>query len=47
MKSLPTSVQDEFQKGNFTITKSNRKFSSIAVDQAHEQTNKQLKGAGG
>ena len=47
MKCLPQSVLEEFKKGNFTVTKSNHKFSSIAIDQAHEQSNKLIKGSGG
>ena len=29
------------------MTKSNRRFSSLPIDQAHEQANKRVKGAGG
>ena len=37
----------EFQNGNFTIQKSNKLFSSIPIDQAHEQNNACIKGDGG
>ena len=40
-------VYEQFVKGNFTVVKSNHKFSRIAVDQAHEQLNASLKGDGG
>ena len=47
MKSLPSQTLGEFKQGNFTVTKSNHKFSSIAIDHAHEITNKVIKGNGG
>ena len=34
----------EFREGLWTVTCSDHNFSSIAIDQAHEQTNKQLNG---
>ena len=37
----------EFQIGNFIIHKSDREFSSLAIDQAHEQANAVIKGDGG
>ena len=40
-------VAAEFHHGNFTIQKTNRIFSSIAIDQAHEQHNAHVKGDGG
>ncbi|EDO35715.1 predicted protein [Nematostella vectensis] len=36
-----------FTQGFFTVNKTNRRFSSIAVDQAHEQNNAVVKGDGG
>eukprot|EP00112_Aurelia_sp_Birch-Aquarium-sp1_P002123 Seg1231.2 transcript_id=Seg1231.2/GoldUCD/mRNA.D3Y31 product="hypothetical protein" protein_id=Seg1231.2/GoldUCD/D3Y31 len=36
-----------FGKGNFVIYKSEKAFSSIAIDHAHEQSNKVVKGDGG
>ena len=47
MKSLPESIQSEFQNGHWVVTKTNRVFSSIPIDQAHEQENKNVKGTGG
>ena len=40
-------VAREFHKGNFVVHKSGRAFSSIAIDQAHEQNNAVIKGDGG
>ena len=49
MPALPgnTQIFEEFMKGNFTIRRSNRKFSALAEDQAHEQNNKIVKVDGG
>ena len=48
MKSLPQSIRDEFsQRCHWVLPKTNNKFSSIPFDQAHEQENKVVKGAGG
>ena len=47
MKSLPASVKRMFQAGYFTVTKTAKRFSSMAIDQAHEQTNKDVKSSGG
>lgn len=40
-------VYAEFMKGNFVVQKSARKFSLIAKDQSHEQSNKGLQAHGG
>ena len=40
-------VYDKFMKGNFVVQKSGKKFSLIAKDQAHEQSNKSLQAHGG
>ena len=40
-------VANEFIKENFTVKKTRRAFSSIAIDQAHEQNNAAVKGDGG
>ncbi len=40
-------VAREFNKGNFVVHKSNREFSAMAIDQAHEQNNAVIKGDGG
>ena len=37
----------QFEKGLFTVHKSPRRFSAIAIDQAHEQNNGVVKGDGG
>ena len=50
LKKLPKQhpeVYKEFKKGRFTIQKTNRCFSRISDDQAHEQNNKVIKGSGG
>jgi hypothetical protein len=41
------SVYQEFMQGNFTVTKTNRAFSSMGVDQGHKQNNKIIKVDGG
>ena len=45
-ESLPA-IADEFAKGNFVVQKTNRLFSRMAIDQAHEQNNAAIKGDGG
>ncbi|MES9879580.1 MAG: hypothetical protein ABW185_01715, partial [Sedimenticola sp.] len=40
-------IADEFKNGNFTVQKSRRVFSSIAIDHAHEQNNAAVKAEGG
>jgi len=48
MTTLGTVHPDrQFQGGKFTVNKSNRPFSAIALDQAHEQLNALVKGVGG
>ena len=50
MQQLATKHPDiyrEFQKGNFTVRKTMNPFSSMAIDQAHEQANAVIKGDGG
>ena len=37
----------QFEKGLFTVHKSPRRFSAIAINQAHEQSNGMVKGDGG
>ena len=47
-KSLPDSIRGEFlQHSNWVLSKTSHKFSAIPFDQAHEQENKIVKGAGG
>ena len=36
-------VAKEFHNGNFVVHKSYRKFSAMAIDQAHEQANAVIK----
>ena len=36
-----------FKQGLFTVAKTSRRFSCIAIDQAHEQNNVMVKGNGG
>ena len=40
-------IAAEFKNGNFVVNKTNRAFSSLPIDQAHEQNNKIVKGNGG
>ena len=46
MKCLPRPVQESFRKC-WVISKSSNTFSSIPIDQAHEQNNASVKGSGG
>ena len=43
---MPT-VFAEFMKGNFVVKKTERRFSVIAIDQAHEQNNASVIDDGG
>ena len=50
MRSLATTAPDvaeQFADGKFVVHKSCKRFSSIAIDQAHEQNNAIVKGEGG
>ena len=47
LKETAPSVYGEFKKGNFVLQKSTQVFSSMAMDEAHEQMNDLLKGDGG
>ena len=47
LKECHPNIYAEFEKGNFTVRKSGRAFSAIAIDQAHEQNNAYVKGDGG
>ena len=40
-------VDEEFRKGQFVLQKSKRRFSSMAIDQGHEQNNATMKDDGG
>ena len=41
------STQKQFMNGNFTVCKTNRLFSSLALDQAHEHHNAAVNSDGG
>ncbi|CAH0381202.1 unnamed protein product [Bemisia tabaci] len=47
LKGLHPSIHAEFLNGKFTANISGRKFSAMALDQAHEQCNSRVKGDGG
>ena len=50
MESLETeipAIAAEFKNSNFKVEKNNHAFSSLPVDQAHEQNKKIVKGDGG
>lgn len=47
LKGLHPSIYAEFLNGKFTANISGRKFSAMALDQAHEQCNSRVKGDGG
>lgn len=48
MQSLPTSVHKELEEGgHWVIQKATNRFSSMPIDQAHEQNNELVKGSGG
>lgn len=47
LKDLHPQIHQEFLAGNFTISKSGKKFSAMSIDQAHEQLNALIKGDGG
>ena len=48
MKCLPESTKEEFKKqGHWVLSKTNKLFSAIPIDQAHEQENASVKGSGG
>jgi hypothetical protein len=41
------SIHAEFVKGRFVVAKTQKLFSTMSVDQAHEQNNALVKGDGG
>jgi len=48
MKNLPGPIKDEFERQcHWVISKTKKNFSSIPIDQAHEQENAFVKGLGG
>ena len=46
MPSLPASIKEEF-KSKWVVSKTCNRFSSIPIDQIHEQENAKVKGKGG
>lgn len=46
MKALPSHVKDQL-KNFWVVSKTQRKYSSMPIDQAHEQNNELVKGSGG
>lgn len=46
MASLPASIKEEFLN-KWIVSKTSKRFSSIPIDQAHEQENAKVKGKGG
>ncbi len=48
MESLPASILQEFREnGHWVVNKTTNRFSSMPIDQAHEQNNELVKGSGG
>ena len=47
LPSIHPELAKEFEAGNFVVHKTQRLFSGMATDQAHEQNNKLVKGDGG
>lgn len=47
LESKAPDVHAELFKGKFTAQKSSLQFSSLALDQVHEQNSKLIKGEGG
>ena len=47
LESTHPQLAQEFKAGNFVVHKTNRHFSALALDQAHEQANATIKADGG
>ena len=47
LKESHPGIFEEFLEGNFVVKNTQRNFSSIPIDHAHEQNNKCVKGDGG
>ena len=47
LKETNQHIHDQFVQGNFVLHESNRKFSGVALDQAHEHNNCLVKSDGG
>ena len=47
MESLPAAIYEAFQEhGNWVVNKTTNRFSSMPIDQAHEQNTELVKGSG-
>ena len=47
-KCFPESIKEEFEKqAHWVLSKTNKLFSAIPIDQAHEQENASVKGSSG
>ena len=47
LKVVHPTLYEKFSDRKFTVQKTNKKFSKIALDQNHEQLNIDIKGVGG
>lgn len=47
LQTKAPSVHEHFCNGGFVVRKTKNRFSAIAIDQAHEQSNALIKGNGG
>ena len=47
LKQSHPDVEQQFRDGNFAVDMSNKRFSAMSIDQAHEQMNPVIKGDGG
>lgn len=47
LKQSHPDVEQQFRDGNFAVDMSNKRFSAMSIDQAHEQMNAVIKGDGG
>ncbi|XP_076078833.1 uncharacterized protein LOC143048849 [Mytilus galloprovincialis] len=47
LDTIAPSIATEFESGHFVVHKTHSTFSAIAIDHAHEQNNKLVKGKGG
>ena len=47
MDQVNPEVNDELMKGCYIISRTSNPFSSMGIDQCHEQLNKRVKGDGG
>ena len=47
MLAMHPDIFTEFSRGHFVVRKTEKTFSSMVIDQAHEQNNAVIKGDGG